>query len=192
MPRRGTGKLVNREELAHIFGVAVNTITAWLKQGLPFVEEGREGKAWQFNTADVIAWRVDSVRERVGPKGAANFDEERARKMQADADMAEIERDRARGSVVEVCVIAEAVRREYATVRTRFGALPGSLAPRLDVERALEFQPVIAAAVDEILTELSADGELESREAAGGDGPTADDPPSGDEAGSAPEPDRVG
>lgn len=162
MPRKGAGHLVNRETLAQIMGVSLNTLNAWGKLGMPAVQRGGQGRAWTYNTADVIAWRIDQlVSKSTGGSGPANFDTDRARKMAADADVAELERDKQRGRLVELDVIAQMVRSEYATVRTRFGALPGILAPRLDTARALEFQPVIAEAVDEILTELSADDSLD-------------------------------
>jgi terminase small subunit / prophage DNA-packing protein len=180
--------IVNRIKLAEIFGVAADTITAWAKRGCPVIQRGAKGVEWQFNTADVIQWRVSELTE-TSAEPVGGYDEGQARKMQADADLAEIKRDKERGKLIELQIVADVVRGEYATVRTRLGSLPGILAPRLDSSRALEFQPVIAEVVDDILTELSADDRLQDD----ADSQRADDAaggsPSDFEAGSPAQPD---
>jgi phage terminase Nu1 subunit (DNA packaging protein) len=186
--RKGGGVVVNREGLADVMGVSNTTVSAWAKRGCPYLQQGGAGREWQFNTAHVIEWRLNEMAGKLGD-GAKDYDEGQARKMQADADLAEIKRDKERGKLIELQVVADVVRGEYATVRTRLGSLPGILAPRLDSSRALEFQPVIAEVVDDILTELSADDRLQDD----ADSQRADDAAGGSpgdpEAGSAPEPD---
>ena len=117
-------------------------------------------------------WRMaDALPALFGPgKGAPpDMEHDRARKMAAEADMAEMRRDVESGRLIELQVVADVVRGEYATVRTRLGSLPGILAPRLDTSRALEFQPIIAEAINEILTELSADDDMQGKaDAVGG------------------------
>ena len=178
------GMVVNRIKLAEIFGVAADTVTAWVKRGCPAIQRGAKGVEWQFNTADVIQWRVSELTEQPADP-SAGYDEGQARKMQADADLAELKRDRERGKLIELQVVADVVRGEYATVRTRLGSLPGILAPRLDSARALEFQPVIAEVVDDILTELSADDRLQddadSQRADDAEGGEGGDPEAGPE-----------
>lgn len=156
MPAKKTGVEVNREELAETFGVSTNTITQWIKKGMPVVAHGGQGKPWRFNTADVHAWHLDRIREQL-TGAAGTYDDEKTRKMRIEADLAEIELRKARGEVVELEIVAEAVKSEYATVRARLGSLPGIVAPKLDTERAGEFLPVIADSVNEVLQELSAD-----------------------------------
>tara|TARA_R110002073_G_scaffold120601_2_gene262652 strand:- start:3755 stop:4294 length:540 start_codon:yes stop_codon:yes gene_type:complete len=161
--------LVNRVKLAEIFGVSVDTVTAWVKRGCPYLSGGAKGKQWSFNSASVFRWHLEAVD---GPEGVTpvNYEQSKARKMAADAALAEIELDRARGAVVELAVVIDAVTEEYATVRTRLGSLPGILAPRLSPEHALEYQPLIADVVDDILKELSADERFAEADDETGDG----------------------
>jgi len=58
------GKIVNRSGLAEVFEVSLPTVTAWVREGMPFVERGGQGKPWQFDTAECIEW----VHKRSEPK----------------------------------------------------------------------------------------------------------------------------
>jgi phage terminase Nu1 subunit (DNA packaging protein) len=43
---------VNRTELAEVLGVSMPTITAWLGEGMPYVEGGGKGKPFVFDTVE--------------------------------------------------------------------------------------------------------------------------------------------
>lgn len=186
---------VNRANCAKIFGVSVKTVSAWVRRGCPIEQKGAKGKEWLFNTPDVFRWHLQNVEGPGEPQGGpdqlkiqpANYDQARARKMLAEAAIAEIDLAKAEGRVVDVELVAEVVTREYSTVRARLTALPGRLAPELDAARALEFEPVIAEMVDDILKELSADDVIgePTDEAGGGGVRLSGDPPADVEAGSA-------
>jgi phage terminase Nu1 subunit (DNA packaging protein) len=49
--------LLNRQELSEFFGVAANTITAWMSQGLPIARQGTNGQAYEFQASHCYAWR---------------------------------------------------------------------------------------------------------------------------------------
>ncbi|WP_430430204.1 terminase small subunit [Oceanicaulis sp.] len=198
MPRTHGGIEVNRAKVAEIFGVAVDTVSAWVKRGCPVLQIGRKGIQWKFNTADVSDWLVqDALRQATSPDGedanaeAINIAVEKARREQYEADLAELRLRKERGELIELETIMSAVRSEYAVVRTRFGSLPGRLAAQLDPERAIELQPVIADQVDDILRELSVDDDLAAQ--LDGDGEGCDgaevDPQLDAEANASPEPD---
>lgn len=194
LARTHSGSLVNRVKLAEIFGVSVDTVSAWVKRGCPYLVGGDKGKQWSFNSASVFRWHLESVDGSSGSQTPENYEKSKARKMAADAALAEIELERARGSVVELSVVLDAVTEEYATVRTRLGSLPGILAPRLSPDRALEYQPVIADVVDDILKELSADERFADTVDETGDGDEGAEggSPADAEAGPGAKPDRMG
>ena len=198
MARTYSGLEVNRSKLAEIFGVSVDTVSAWVKRGCPALERGRKGVEWKFNTASVSGWLVEQAQEPSPPEGdarpAPNFDKERARREQIDADLAELKLRRERGELIELETILSAVRSEYAVVRTRFGSLPGRLAAQIDPTRAIELQPIIADQVDDILRELSVDDDLAAQLDGDGEGcdGAAVDTPLDAEADASPESDRVG
>lgn len=103
------GRLVNRADLAGIFGVSVNTVTNWIEKGCPYVERGSNGVEWQFDTAAVIDWRIQRAVENVavnagedGPKDSSKARREDAdcRRAVANAIVAEINADEALKAVV--------------------------------------------------------------------------------------------
>jgi len=65
--RGGRGEIVNRSGLARIMGVTPQTIDnwlarGWLARGCPFAARPEGGnRAWQFDTAAVINWRVSEA-----------------------------------------------------------------------------------------------------------------------------------
>lgn len=48
---------LQKNEVAQFFGVSIPTIDAWLRQGMPAMSEGANGRAWEFRAAHVWAWR---------------------------------------------------------------------------------------------------------------------------------------
>lgn len=53
------GKIVNKVDLASIFGVSLPTIDQWLRSGCPFDQRGGLGREWQFAAGDVLRWRCE-------------------------------------------------------------------------------------------------------------------------------------
>lgn len=57
------GRIVDRRELATLFGVTAQTVIAWQRSGLPAVREPdpdprapRDRRRWLFDTAECIRW----------------------------------------------------------------------------------------------------------------------------------------
>lgn len=163
---RAAGKnVVNRAMCGKTFGVSVKTIDAWVRRGCPVERKGRKGVEWLFDTVAVYRWHMEAVEAPTARADApeeaqsipATYEQARARKMAAEAAIAEIEQARAEGSVADLDMVIDVVTQEYATIRARITSLPGQLAAQLDPARAAEFLPLIASEVDDILKELSAD-----------------------------------
>ena len=128
-----SGKLVNRAELAAIFGVSTNTVTSWTARGCPHVQAGGLGKAWTFDTAAVAQWQA----QRSPASGQVEDPDERElrkRKLAVDLAQAELELAKDQGELVN----AEEVRREAytlaRTMRDAFQNLPDRLADELAAE----------------------------------------------------------
>lgn len=56
--------LLNRAQLAAIFGVSENTIDKWRKKGMPCETEGGNGVAYEFMYSDCLQWYNDE-QERI-------------------------------------------------------------------------------------------------------------------------------
>lgn len=117
MAFKGKGRAVNRDELAEVFGVSLNTVTSWIRAGCPYEQQGRQGKPWRFNTRDVSEWLRDQA--RADATQGAPLDEEmlKLRKLAADAEQAEFDLAVARGKVAPIEEFERARALENATVR---------------------------------------------------------------------------
>lgn len=54
--------VLNRAQLARALNKSEPTITAWIAEGLPFISEGTNGKAWEFQLS--ACWRWMREREK--------------------------------------------------------------------------------------------------------------------------------
>lgn len=59
---------VNRNGLAQIFGVSVNTIDKWRQKGMPYISEGGNGQAYEYSVADCLAWYEKDQAEAAAKK----------------------------------------------------------------------------------------------------------------------------
>ena len=181
MPRQERGKIVNRAELASIFGTSLPTIDAWVRAGMPCVQEGGRGVEYRFNTREVIAWR--SAREALpggaGGTGPETLDEAKRRREITNADLAEIELAEKRGQVVPIEHVAKQVGRLLASVKARLLAIPTKAAPVVQTAgSAEEVRATLEDAIREAMTELvsaaAAYMEADQADAAGLDLDTAE------------------
>lgn len=99
------GRIVNRTGLSEVFGVALNTIDSWVRQGCPVVQKGAgKGQEWQFNTAQVSKWLRDRDVEEATGGIPDDMDELKLRKQKAETELAELELTQKKG---EVALISE-------------------------------------------------------------------------------------
>lgn len=54
--------VMNREEMAEAMAVSINTISKWITQGMPVLQQGENGKAYELQLSQCWAWRQASRR----------------------------------------------------------------------------------------------------------------------------------
>ncbi|MCF1193327.1 terminase small subunit, partial [Mangrovimonas sp. AS39] len=80
-------KAVSQGAIAGLFGKDARTIRNWVAAGLPQrTQSGRPA----YLVSECIAWREEQVRAEVRPPEGIDEAKERARKIRADADLAEL------------------------------------------------------------------------------------------------------
>jgi hypothetical protein len=134
---------------------------------------GKDGRSAFYRLTDVL--------EKLSPaKAPVDADDARTRKLAAEAEIAEMQRDKMRGELVDISSVESVVAEEYAAVRSKLLALPGKLAPMVAIEAdEIACRDLIERGVTEALDELARDaGEI----AAGIEAATANDTPSGAES----------
>ncbi|WP_334130180.1 terminase small subunit [Sneathiella sp.] len=149
------GEKVSLAQFASIRGCTDPTVRKYIRDGMPVDEKGAAGKASVIDTARAIDWLEQQAALAAG--GQINsFDRDRARKMAADADTAEMNRDIQRGELVEVDVAVGLVADRIQTLRTRILNLPTKLAVKLAATRTREeAMELLEAELTQLLEELS-------------------------------------
>lgn len=152
-PKKPRKYTVNSEALAEICGVHPNTVALWIKAGMPV--SGRAGTGGRSNTIDLgaaIQWRrqVDGheFEERLAAvRSSPDMDKLRARKLEAEARIAEANAAAREGELVPADEVVDRWSRIVLSVRE--GVL--SLAPRA-VQAG-----VLAPEQEDALSDLSRD-----------------------------------
>ena len=140
------GKVVTANQFAAITGYSQQTVQNWLRAGLPYIGKGANGKAYEIDTAAAIKWLIDRTTLAVDGQ-SLDFDRDRARKMAADADVAEMERNLLRSKLVEVDVAVGMVADRLQTVRQHLRDWPVKSATKLAACRTR----------DEVVEEMDSD-----------------------------------
>lgn len=173
------GKILNRAEVAEIFGYSLPTVDSWIKDGLPSRQAGAKGVPWQFDSAEVHAWLIKKARntrrtrgnsfgdEREGgaeiPDGWVGIDEAKRRKEVANAKSAELDLAKSLGAVAPIEMISKTLSDEVAKARAKMLSIPTRFRPTAQLHAASpDKAKKLVAAVDELihaaLTEIKIDG----------------------------------
>lgn len=164
---------VSTAELARAFGVDERTIRNWVALGCP---QRMRSKRPAYMLSEVIAWR--RKQDQIDARGSEKPDlaAEQARKLRADADLAELKVQERRGELVPAADVERQMERLCGTLRSRVLGVRGRWAPRI---LGLGTMPDATRVLDELANDVlealrSAGDELTSDEA-GDEEPPPDD-----------------
>lgn len=93
--------LLTRKALAQALGVHPQTIVKWEADGCPVAQHGGRGRASKYSLADVVAWRVNSVRQEPGEE-SLSLERERAGLARAQRIRTETENARVARALIPV------------------------------------------------------------------------------------------
>jgi phage terminase Nu1 subunit (DNA packaging protein) len=160
---------VSMEQLALIIDRDTNTIRKWVNnEELPFVMKADRdlGKAWVFDTAEVIRWMekraADAVAQKLGgsAEGMTTEAEAKRRRAIAQAITAEIELAELLQSIVRISVVAERVAADYAEMRSRLIGVSDAVAAKMDADHAALVKKEVADEINVALASLKYDRNL--------------------------------
>ncbi|MFZ5586133.1 MAG: terminase small subunit [Thermodesulfobacteriota bacterium] len=132
--KRPKGKLVNRAELASLFGVSANTVSNWLSRGCPCVQRGGLGKPWTFDTAAVVQWLANRNPDNGQITEDPDEKEWRKRRMAAEARRAEMALAKDEAELISADEVAKAAFDAARTLRDAILAIPDRISEELAVE----------------------------------------------------------
>ena len=150
-----TKRRLSQKELIELVGKSRQTVAELCR--LPGVPRVRKQNGWLYLWPDFNDWwrdlKIQQATDRATP---ANFDLAQARKMEADADLAELTLAKLRGELIAVADYRSALAGSLDCVRARLLGLDSRLAPLVvGVENVLKAKALIRPIVNEVLTELS-------------------------------------
>src|SRR3990172_6651377 len=94
--RKNRTMIVNKHQMADVMGVSERTLSEWQEDGLPIKSVGGRGMDNQYETAEVIEWRVQRA---VAGKSVMT---PRDRRDLADAQLSELELARESRKLVSI------------------------------------------------------------------------------------------
>lgn len=158
MPKRIDFNALKQAELAEMLfsprtggPVDVRTIQRWHADGLP---RHGEGRGCTYVWAEVLPWYIRLVS---GSSGDVDLDD-KARKLKAEADLAEMEARKMAGELLEAAEVQGVWSDQCARMRAKLLCLPAVAALRLeDGMTVANRETVLRDAVHEALAELVAE-----------------------------------
>lgn len=154
----GDRVLVDKQGLAAALSISLPTVSVRIREGMPCVQEGGRGRAWQFDLAECVKWHTDrAVSQAFGvtEDGLSKSELEKAMMVE---DL-KIKRVNSAKALNEVCLLDE-VRRglesTFITVRQTMMTIPDRTALRLlAAESETDIKQILITEIDLALTELS-------------------------------------
>lgn len=170
---RQKGAVANRSELAQLFGCSVMSIDAWVRKGMPYVQKGGRGVAWEYDTAACIAWSNEQAMiSAIGDTSQIEIDELRRRKLCAEMIIVELEAAAAKGEVIAVGDFDKLISPMVVAYRSMLLTLPSKLVQFVDQDAMEIINDEIRVALEELATYAP---EQPDEEPDNGDNPTDTD-----------------
>jgi len=144
---------INATQLSHVLGLSAARVSVMEKKGI--IRRAADGK---FSLCEAVRAYVDTKKQKKGDAAETVYDSARAKKMQATAEIEEMNLQLRKGSLVDIESVVDIVKTEYAIVRQRLFTIPNKVA--LDIfacENPEEVQEILLTQFNEALDELKYD-----------------------------------
>jgi|GEM_PF-1267430 len=126
------GRILNRAELGEFLGVSLITIDQKRRDGMPYIQEGSHGVAWQYDSEQVIEWEKDKAIQRAtGNTRHSDKAELQLRRLAAETTIVEIEAAKKTGEVADLAIMEREWSNSLAEFRSRALQVPGRCGPAL-------------------------------------------------------------
>lgn len=150
--------IVETNDLMLMYGIQRPTLHAWIREGMPIYERGVQGKQQhKFDTREVIEWREKrAVNKATGDSDRLSKEEAQRRKISAEAALAELDLAKKKGEVAELSEVEQALKNQYAELRSNLRKIPERCYLRLVGEMdEFRIKQIILSEVDSVLETLA-------------------------------------
>lgn len=146
--------MATQAECSKLMGISPRTFRDLIDRGVIVRRE-----AGKYDPYEVVPAYIANLREVAAGRGGeeAQIDKaaEEARKVSAQADLAEMKRDEARGLLIPADQIADAIHSAVQTMKTRLLAIPAKAAASVGAKNVDVAEKRIREEIDEALTALA-------------------------------------
>ena len=147
---------VSMTEAAEMLAMTQQGVGKWADQAPPELVKLKRGRKFLIWPGFMVWYRQRLQTSREKP---TDFEEARARKMAADAELAELELAKTRGEQIELSEVRKTWERAASRIRAQLLAAPGRYSPRVvGIDSLPAAQRALDAIVRDVLTELKDDG----------------------------------
>lgn len=156
------GEELSLIEITKLFGTSSTTILEWVKNGMPSLGGGK-GRAYKFDSAACLKWKVQRETDRVREQFAHHFEdgtdmsiaEAKRRKEVAGALSAELGLAKEREQVANIDDLMENFTAALVNVRAKLVSMPARLSGILSHKDDDEVSELLDDEIKDILDELS-------------------------------------
>jgi len=147
-------QVVTTADLAKVFGLSVPRISQLINSGVL-----RRNSENYFPLCKSVFSYVGALKNKPGgDENKSSYEKARTRKMEAEADIKEMDSKKRKGDLVEIDDVINIVKKEYTSIRQRLFAIPNKIALEiLGCPTPKESQALLEAAINEALRELQLD-----------------------------------
>ena len=152
---KNKGILLSKVELAHYFGVTRPTVDDWVRSGCPVAQKGNRRTPWQFNSADVYAWRLRQAEEGSEDYKGRPFEELRKEKIGAEIERLRFMTARDKKEFVDLKVTEKILAKAILDIRTRMMHLPLEIVPKIEMSRSkAKKKEILEDAINTVFKEI--------------------------------------
>jgi len=147
-------QVVTSSDIAKVLGVSLARISQLVTTGV--LRRNRENF---FPLCNSVYNYIHALKNKPGSKeDKSAYEKARTRKMEAEADIKEMESKKKKGELVEIDDVVNIVKKEYTSIRQKLFAIPNKIALEiLGCSSPKESQAMLEAAINEALRELQLD-----------------------------------
>ena len=151
--------IVDAKTLCEVYNVDRRTVTNWLNEEPPCPSH-MKGRKRQFDTSKVAAWRESKAETRgeesAGRRPPADYEDAKARKLSAEAKLAELELAQKESELIPMDVHESRLATICDRLRAKLLNLPGKAAPHLVGRRSVQeallvLEPAVAEAMQALV-----------------------------------------
>jgi phage terminase Nu1 subunit (DNA packaging protein) len=144
------------EAFAQLIEVTVQSVRAWIGEGMPVAKHGRQGpgQGAVVRTADALVWFLREKKHPAVQRG--EWDAQRTRLAAAQAEKAELDLAERRGELADLNTIAEELGKLFSVHRSQLLSVPTKLSPQLvGLTDAAKINAILRAEIESRLSEFA-------------------------------------